>query len=225
MPLDLVIFDCDGVLVDSETIACRVELAILAELGHPISKERFLHDIVGTKSRDGLQILEAMWEKPLPADFETRVAQALAVALEAELTPIAGMADLLRDVTLAKCVASSSSPARIALSLARTGLLPLLDPYLYSSEMVENGKPAPDLFLYAARQHQARPASCLVIEDSVPGVRGAKAAGMQAIGFTAGGHSSADLPQRLKAAGADHLVATAPDLARLIAQLHAGRTA
>lgn len=216
------IFDCDGVLVDSETIACRVELAILAELGHPISRERFLHEIVGTKSRDGLRILEAMWEKTLPADFEARVADALAAALNSELAPIAGMHALLSNLYLTKCVASSSSPARIALSLARTGLLPLLDPYLYSSEMVENGKPAPDLFLYAARQHDARPASCLVIEDSVPGVRGAKAAGMRVIGFTAGGHCSDDLPRRLMAAGADHLVSTAEDLARLIVAIDKG---
>jgi HAD superfamily hydrolase (TIGR01509 family) len=211
----LIIFDNDGVLVDSEPIACRVELEVLRGLGHPIGAEEFHRRAIGTRAADCRAMLEAHWGRPLPADYGGRVEAALFAAFRRELRPVAGIAALLARLAAPRCVASSGTPERIALALEVTGLAPFFDG-VFSGVEVPRGKPAPDLFLHAAERLGIPPGSAIVIEDSVPGIRAAKAAGMRAIGFTAGGHCGAGHAARLTEAGADAIAPDAMALARLL---------
>jgi HAD superfamily hydrolase (TIGR01509 family) len=218
LPIPLILFDCDGVLVDSEVISCRVELAYLAALGHPITPDEFRRRAVGRSERDNQAMLEAIWGRALPADFNERNRAATLAAFETELQPVAGIGRLLERLgPIARCVASSSAPARIARSLELTGLARFFGGNLFSAAAVARGKPAPDLFLHAARRMGAEPAACLVVEDSAAGIAAAKAAGMTALGFTAGSHCAADHGANLRDAGADAVAADADALAALLA--------
>jgi len=214
----LVIFDCDGVLVDSEPLACRIELAALAALGHPIGAEEFRRNAVGRSRKDVNAMLEAFWDRALPADYTDRIRAATFTAFEAELQPVPGIRAVLESLgPQPRCVASSSHPTRIARALAVTGLAGFFGDHVFSAVEVPRGKPAPDLFLHAARQMNAAPENCLVIEDSVPGIRAAKAAGATAIGFAAGGHCEPGHDRQLREAGADAVAADATALRELIA--------
>lgn len=204
----LVIFDCDGVLVDSEPISIEVLVAMLAELGLSLDPAdayrlflgRSVASICATVAQDhGLAISDRHLAE-MRAVLRARFA--------AELQPLAGIAGALaaiRGQGLPICVASSSQPDRIRHSLAVTGLLDFFAPRIYSSTMVENGKPAPDLFLHAAAAMGVAPKHCLVVEDSPAGVTAARRAGMRVFGFTGGSHA---LPGRLL----ETLAPLAPDL-------------
>ncbi|HEV2676479.1 MAG TPA: HAD family hydrolase [Aliidongia sp.] len=214
----LIIFDCDGVLVDSEPLACKVEVALLHALEHPISAEEFAHRAVGRSRKDNHAMLEGLWDRRLPEDYTEQVQSRLFEAFRTELQPLAGMPDLVARVAVDRCVASSSPPDRLALALALGGYAPLFGAGVFSSLEVARGKPAPDLFLHAAARRSAAPEQCLVIEDSVPGIEAAKAAGMIAIGFCGGGHCAPDHGSRLRAAGADAVVPDSGALAGLLQQ-------
>jgi HAD superfamily hydrolase (TIGR01509 family) len=204
-PLELVIFDCDGVLVDSEPLAMRVLLEGLAEVGcrldEAIAYERFLGRSLATVQaivRDELGL-------GLTNEQIERMRERLFDLFRRELRPMPGIAAALKALPMPRCVASSSQPERITLSLEVTGLLPRFAPHLFSAAMVDRGKPAPDLFLHAATCMAVRPETCLVIEDSPAGIEAARRAGMAVFGFTGGSH----------ARGAAHrarLEALAPDL-------------
>jgi HAD superfamily hydrolase (TIGR01509 family) len=213
----LVIFDCDGVLVDSEPLACRIELAALAELGHPIGAAEFRRRAVGRSRKDVNAMLDSLWDGALPPDYTDRIRAATFIAFDAELQPVPGIRAVLEQLQARRCVASSGYPTRIARALAVTGLAGFFGDHVFSAVEVARGKPAPDLFLHAARQMAAAPADCLVVEDSVPGVQAAKAAGMTAIGFTAGGHCETGHGDQLVAAGADQVVSDGEMLAALLA--------
>jgi HAD superfamily hydrolase (TIGR01509 family) len=214
----LVIFDCDGVLVDSETIACRIELQALAELGHPICLEEFRRRAVGLSRKDVNAMLNSGWGGTLPPDWGERMRAATLAAFATELRPVPGIRAVLAGLgEQRRCVASSSHPTRIALALEVTGLAGQFGRNVFSAVEVARGKPAPDLFLHAAQRMETAAADCLVIEDSVPGITGAKAAGMVAIGFTAGGHCAAGHDAMLHAAGADAVAADGAELAALLA--------
>lgn len=213
----LVIFDCDGVLVDSETISCRIEMGMLAELGHPISYDEFCRRAVGRGRKDINAMLESLWSRRLPEDWGERARAATMAAFETELHAVAGIGEVLAGLGgLPRCVASSSHPTRIARSLALTGLAGYFGENLFSASEVAHGKPAPDLFLHAARRMGVEPARCLVVEDSLPGIQAARAAGMVAIGFTAAGHCAPDHGAALAAAGADAIASDAQALAAFI---------
>lgn len=218
---DLVVFDCDGVLVDSETIACRIDAEIFTDLGFPLSFEDIRRDFVGVSATTMCRAIEERFGRALPADMPQRLLQAALDSFEAELQPIAGIADALRRLAGPRCVASSSSPPRIRRSLELTGLIDFFAPHLFSATMVTNGKPAPDLFLHAAREMGVSPARCVVIEDSIPGVTAARAAGMTVYGFVGGGHCVDGHGERLSALGADAVFDDMADLPRLLAA-HAG---
>ena len=212
---DLIIFDCDGVLVDSELIACRVVAACLTEAGFALEADD-IRGFIGASSRDMYARLAERFGRPVPDAVPAAVAPRLRRAFEAELAPIAGVAALLERVRVTTCVASSSEPQRIRHSLTCAGLLDHFGGRLFSASMVARGKPAPDLFLHAADALAVVPARCLVVEDSVPGIQAAAAAGMTAIGFTGGAHCRLGHAGALRRAGAREIARTMHALAPML---------
>ncbi|MEM7022780.1 MAG: HAD family hydrolase [Pseudomonadota bacterium] len=216
---DLVIFDLDGVLVDSEPISCRVTAAALAEAGIELSPTKVHERFLGVSTAEMLREIEAENNRPLPDLFQETLRDRILNAFEHQLQPIAGVPTLLDRLAMPRCVASSSHLDRIRRSLELTGLFDWLAPHMFSATMVTNGKPAPDLFLLAAASMGVEPVRCLVIEDSEVGVRAGKAAGMTVLGFTGGSHVHAKThAPRLKAAGADAILADMSALSDLIEQ-------
>ncbi|KUJ41304.1 haloacid dehalogenase [Streptomyces albus subsp. albus] len=185
-PVELVIFDCDGVLVDSEPIAVRVHVALGAQLGWPLTEDEVISRFVGRSSVSiGGQLTErlgadtaALWDK--------RFRQLHQEAVDEGLSPVDGIVEALDAITLPTCVASSGSHEKMRHTLGRTGLYERFAGRIHSATEVSRGKPAPDLFLHAARQHGVDPAACAVVEDSQYGVQAARAAGMRAFGYAGG---------------------------------------
>jgi HAD superfamily hydrolase (TIGR01509 family) len=213
-PFELVIFDLDGVLVDSEPISSRVTAAALTEAGIEISAADVCERFLGVSTASMLRTLEAEHGCRLPEMLQENLRARILKAFEHELEPVPGVAALLDALAVDSCVASSSHPERIRRSLELVGLLERLGPHLFSATMVNAGKPAPDLFLLAAAAMAAEPTRCLVVEDSEVGIRAGKAAGMTAFGFTGASHvHPATHAPRLKAAGADAILA---DIAELV---------
>jgi HAD superfamily hydrolase (TIGR01509 family) len=212
----LVIFDCDGVLIDSEVIACRADAECLAEVGVTLSVEEILDRYLGISAAEMCADIEARHRVGLPRDFGETMRRRVAAAFQSELLPMAGVAEVLAAMPQRRCVASSSAPERLRHSLSLTGLLHWFEPHVFSAAQVSRGKPAPDLFLFAAASMRVAPAACMVIEDSVPGVRAAVAAGITAIGFAGGSHCRAGHANRLLAAGAAVVI---DDMSRLPAVL------
>lgn len=187
-PFDLVIFDCDGVLVDSETISATTLADNLTRIGFPVDLDYVNEHYLGRS----FDVVKADYMRragrPLPQGFADAWYRDLFAAFRRDLKPIAGAADVLRWLAIPKCVASSSAPARLALSLEVTGLAPLCGTDVFNASMVSRGKPAPDLFLYCAGRMGAVPGRTLVVEDSITGIAAAVAAGMTAWGFVGGSH-------------------------------------
>lgn len=214
--IDLVIFDCDGVLVDSEILAAQVTSDTLGAIGLTMSVEETISSLVGLDAMASRRKLETIHGVPLPADFETRLAVRLDHAFNTQLQPIAGIVELLRGLDQPYCVASNSGHERLCCTFAATGLAPLVEGRVFSSDDVARGKPAPDLFLHAAKTMGGIPPErCLVIEDSVTGVTAARAAGMRVIGFCGGGHILPGHDQRLLSLGADCILTDHYQLAAL----------
>lgn len=191
-PIRLVIFDCDGVLVDSEGIALEVLVAALAEKGISLSTDEAADRFLGRSLGSLANIVRSEFGVEIDPPFLRGMREVLYDRFRAELRPLSGVAaaiDGLHAAEVACCVASSSQRERIELSLSVTGLLSRLTPHIFSATMVENGKPAPDLFLHAAAQMGYSPSQCLVIEDSPAGIRAAQAAGMRVLAFTGGAHT------------------------------------
>lgn len=216
---DLILFDCDGVLIDSEVIACDVEAEILGEIGHPITREAFAARFIGTSRAHSLAALAADWGRPLPPDYAARVGTRLDSAFRTRLQAISGMPALVGRYGERCAVASSSSRDRLALTLGLTGLSALFGDRVFSAEQVARGKPAPDLFLFAAAELATAPDRCVVVEDSPFGIAAARGAGMTAIGFVAGGHCGPDQAGRLIEAGAHAVVGNATELSRCLGAL------
>jgi HAD superfamily hydrolase (TIGR01509 family) len=183
---DLVIFDCDGVLVDSERIAVRVDSIVLGRLGWPLSDAEIIERFMGRSEAYMVGEIEAALGRPLAAGWDDEFAPLYREALEAELEPVDGVTEALDRISAPTCVASSGTHERIHFTLGLTGLLERFDGRIFSSVDVANGKPAPDLFLHAAASLGADPSRCAVVEDSVYGVQAARAAGMRAFGYAGG---------------------------------------
>lgn len=187
MAIELVIFDCDGVLVDSEPLANRTLSACFQDAGFPINYDTCVANMVGLSLPTCFRMAEDWHGKALPEDFFDIVQSRTYQAIRDELQPVLGVRAAIGAIPLPRCVASSSEPDKIALSLSKTGLAPLFDGNLFSASQVARGKPFPDLFLFAAEQMGVAPGHCVVIEDSPYGAAAAKAAGMVAYGFAGGG--------------------------------------
>jgi HAD superfamily hydrolase (TIGR01509 family) len=215
---DLLIFDCDGVLIDSETIVCRIEVEALAQVGYRIELERFMERFIGKSARDGRRIIEQELGRPLPEGFAAKMTRLVADAFTRDLKAVVGIAGALAAIEGRRCVASSSPPERLAHTLGLTGLASWFGDRVFSASMVPRGKPAPDLFLHAAKAMGSAPQNCLVIEDSAPGILAAKAAGMTAFGFIGASHCRPGHDQRLAAAGADLVFKDMQELPALIAR-------
>jgi HAD superfamily hydrolase (TIGR01509 family) len=223
--VDAVIFDCDGVLVDSEVIALRVEIAFLAEIGLIYERDEFAERFLGhTMAEFYAQLGEDHRRRlgcPLPEDFPTHLGARLKAEMEAGVGAVAGVHAVVAAIAQPKAVASSSGVAPLTTKLRKVGLFDLFAPHIYSGEVVARSKPWPDLYLHAAAQLGVEPQRCVAVEDSINGVRAAAAAGMHTIGFLGGGHCPASHGARLRAAGAhdvvDHMDALRPllDLRRL----------
>ena len=214
----LVIFDCDGVLVDSEALACQVDADLLTELGIPYTRDEIIRQFVGVSLKDMITRIERDRGCTLPADFGETLNRTLYARFESELQPIPGVREAILALPHRRCVASSSLPERIAFSLRLTGLDDLFE-HIFSASEVARGKPAPDLFLHAAARMEMPPAQCLVIEDSTAGVQAARAAGMNVIGFAGGGHCGSDHADKLKAAGASVIVERMSELAHAASEI------
>jgi HAD superfamily hydrolase (TIGR01509 family) len=207
----LIIFDCDGVLVDSEVLSCRCLCEALAGCGIEVGLEETLDLFLGRSLDAVLEHYQSLG-RSIPRQFPAELRAKVQETFRAALCPIEGIGSVLEGLKIPHCVASSSALDRVSLSLSLTGLARHFGDRLYTAQMVDRGKPAPDLFLYAARRMQADPARTLVIEDSVSGVRAAKAAGMAVWGFVGGSHyRSRDGRASLRDAGADRVFARMAD--------------
>ena len=199
---DLIVFDCDGVLVDSEVLSIGGLVSVLNDAGIPADYPMIAR-YFGMKQADIMLKVSEETGHDIPLDVSARVWPAIRERFEAELKPTRGVADFLRrHPDTPRCVASSSGPDRIRNSLRLTGLLAFFGENIFSSSQVARGKPEPDLFLFAAASMGIDPARCVVIEDSRFGVAGALAAGMKVIGYTGGSHIEAHHATALAEAGA-----------------------
>lgn len=182
------IFDCDGVLVDSERLSVRIESQLLDEMGWSITEAEVLDRFVGRSDAHMLSVIEEQLGRPVP-EFLPTYRERLFAAIDRELEPVPGVVDALDRIErrgLATCVASSGTHDKMSRTLGRTGLLERFDGRIFSATQVERGKPAPDLFVLAARSMGVEPARCVVVEDSRAGVAAARAAGMRSVGYAGG---------------------------------------
>jgi len=193
----LVIFDCDGVLVDSEPLSNAIFAAMVNDLGLKISLEESAERFTGRSLTSCLTDVEQTLGIELPDSFKDDFTNATFEAFRQDLTPVRGIRDLLENFPYSTCVASSGDHEKIRTTLGITGLYPFFEGRIFSATEVSRGKPHPDLFLYAAESMGFQPSACIVIEDSVPGVNAALAAGMKVLGY-----SERTLESKLKDAGA-----------------------
>jgi HAD superfamily hydrolase (TIGR01509 family) len=184
-PVSLVIFDCDGVLVDSETLSNRVVVEAVRELGLVLNLQEAITLFKGCKMADCVAILSDRLGRPLPADFESSLRARTAEAFRRDLQAVPGVHAALGRITTPVCVASSGPREKITLALSVTGLLPRFEGRIFSSYEIGSWKPAPDLFLHAAASLGATPGSCAVVEDSAVGIRAGLAAGMTLFAYVA----------------------------------------
>jgi len=196
----LIIFDCDGVLVDSELIDARIRSECFRAEGFEVTLED-LRANPGTSPAGLARMIQERFGRPMPEGFMAATRAKIMNAFTDELRAIEGISELLESVTVPICVASNSHPDRVRHSLEVTRLLRFFEPHVYSATMVERAKPAPDLFIFAAERLNTAPADCVVIEDSIHGIMAAQAAGMEVIGFCGGSHCPTGHDERLREAG------------------------
>lgn len=186
----LVIFDCDGVLVDSEMLSAGVLMGMMEEVGLPITPDIFRADFLGRSFASAAARVKERFGRPLPEGFQAGYRERLFARMRQELQPMEGVFDVLSSLEFPFCLATSSSPERLAITLEVTGLGRFFEGRCFTASEVAHGKPAPDLFLHAAARMGVPPSECLVLEDSEMGVQAGRAAGMTVWHFTGGAHFS-----------------------------------
>lgn len=220
--IQAIIFDCDGVLVDSEVLALEVELAAAAEVGLQYDLDEYKARFMGMSTKAFFELLaqdcRVQTGRGLPADFYERCYGKYRASLS-RLKEVEGALRAVSALVHSKAVASSSHADALEEKLKRTQLWDVFAPHVYSTDLVAHAKPAHDIFLYAADKLGVAPSACLVFEDSVNGVRAARAAGMRVWGFAGGGHMDGNSSGRLLAAGVERVVDHWDAALPLIAQL------
>ena len=217
--MGLIIFDCDGVLVDSEIIAHELVAQMMTDLGHPMTTAEAVRKFAGRSLADTLPLIEASLGRSIPDHLGQRYGRLLLERLRRDLKPIPGVKTAVTALHYRRCVASSSSPERIRMSLEATGLASLFGPDIFSATQVAHGKPAPDLYHLAARTMAVAPENCVVIEDSALGVSAGRAAGMKVVGFTGAAHATDDAAEQLAAAGACDVISSMVELPATVERL------
>lgn len=218
---DLILFDCDGVLVDSEIIAAKVESKLLTEAGYPISVEEMGERFSGMTWKNILLSIEKEIDIPLSASLIDKSEALLDQRLAREVKAIEGVAFALARLKGPRCICSNSSSARLDMMLSKVGLKEQFAPHIFSAKDLgaDRVKPKPDIFLHGAAQFGVAPSRCVVIEDSVHGVHAAREAGMRVIGFTGASHTYPSHADRLTDAGAETVIARMVDLPAVIAAM------
>lgn len=218
---DLVIFDFDGTLVDSEFVAARIEAEMISQAGYEISPEELSQLYAGLTFKDILLRIEEVSSIPFQASLIDQAEQLVDKRLRSEVRAIEGAREAVASVASKRCICSNSQAERIGFMAERTGLAPFFSGHIFSSldTPSRNPKPAPDVFLYAAQKMDAAPAKTFVVEDSVHGIAGAKAAGMRVIGFTGASHSYAGHADVLTEAGAETVIRRWADFPGVLAAL------
>ena len=213
----LYVFDCDGVLVDSEIIASQVDAEHLTRLGYPITAEEVTIRFAGLTARELGAIVEVEIGHPLPSNFFEEQKAEIDRRLSAGLEAVPGIHDILDRLEGPRCIASNSSGERLRLMLEKTRLYDLFAPHIYSAVEVgdRQPKPAPNVYLHAIKQFGVSPRETLIIEDSVFGVRAGRAAGARVVGFTGGAHSWPGHADKLTEAGAETVIRRFADLPRV----------
>lgn len=222
----LLIFDCDGVAVDSMRLHAEVEVEAYRALGIGITAKELARRFSGVSDAEVYRTLEQETGRAIPPSIAAQIDRRKEEVFSERLKPVAGIFDALTALQdIPRCIASGAGVAGLKHMLGIVELYDLFAPHIYSAEMVERGKPSPDLFLYAAAQMGHCPDSCLVIEDGAAGVLGGKAAGMHVFGFVGGSHCGQDDAERLKAAGAELVFADMRELPGLVGQHRRQKTA
>ena len=218
---ELVIFDCDGVLADSEIIAARVEADLLTKAGYAITAEELAETYAGLTFKDIMLRIEQEAEIPFQASLLDEVEKLVDQKLAREVRAVEGAREAVAWVRGKRCICSNSGTTRVQSTLTKTGLLPFFPGAVFSVADLPDGrpKPAPDIFLHAAKVMAADPRATFVIEDSVHGIAGAKAAGMRVIGFTGASHSHAGHADLLTEAGAETVIRRWADFPAVITAL------
>lgn len=211
--IELVIFDCDGVLVDSEIITNRVFASMLNELGIPVTIDDMFEQFVGRSMAQCLELVAALLGHEVPNDFVQEYYARTRASLETELKAVSGIELVLDALKVPYCVASSGGHEKMRITLGITGLLPRFEGKLFSVSEVANGKPAPDVFLYAASKFGISPAACAVVEDTPTGVAAGVAAGMVVFGY-----SALTPARRLSDAGAHYIFSKMSELSPLLGE-------
>ena len=183
MTFELVLFDCDGVLMDSEPIANRIFSEQLAKVGMRMTPDEVWHTFVGNSRDRCIALAGRLRGEPLPEGFAKSWDDALHLALDVEARPVEGVADVLRALPVPYCVVSNGEPTHMQRGLTAAGLMPLVEGRLFSAALVEHPKPAPDVYLHAARTMGVDPSRCAVVEDTPTGARAGLAAGMRVFGY------------------------------------------
>jgi HAD superfamily hydrolase (TIGR01509 family) len=217
--MTLLIFDCDGVLVDSEVLAHDTLREMIASLGRPMTMDEAVREFAGGSLADTVATVGRLLGRPLPADVGDKFGQLLLERFRHELKPMPGVRDAILALPYRRCVASSSTPERLRLSLEVTGLAPLFGEHVFSAVQVARGKPAPDLYLLAASTLGEPPGRCIVIEDTVRGVAAGRAAGARVVGFAGGGHATPALADDLRGAGAEVVITAMGELPAVVRRL------
>ena len=216
MPITQIIFDCDGVLIDSELLIAEVEAGLRTELGFPITVEEYIRKFVGlsTRSREYTDDLVK-----LPDNYYELVSERVRESMHKNLRAMPGVRGFIDCLSIDKSIASSSTPEELAFSLKIAGLYEDFVGRIFSVTMVEHPKPAPDVYLYVAKQTNHKPEDCLVIEDTVVGVTAAHRAGMTVIGFTGASHNHGNSEAALRDAGASSVCSSFAELPELLLRM------
>jgi HAD superfamily hydrolase (TIGR01509 family) len=210
----LFIFDCDGVLVDSEILAARVDAELLTRSGYPITPEEMIQRFAGLTAEDFMRIVEEEIGHPLPPTFHDEQRAELDELLASELKAVPGVEEMLDRIDGPRCIGSNSTDARLKMMLTRTKLYDRFRPYVFSARSVGDKQPKPDpnVYRFAIKEFGVDPREAMVVEDSIFGVRAAKAAGARVVGFTGGAHTWPGHADLLTEAGAETVINRLSDL-------------